>query len=313
MDHAVLGRRGEPRAPVADVVRVRAGEDGRKSAPLGERRELVVELRLAVVAAVAAVRAVALALELGGRDRLVCDADRAGDVTRTVELTRRERGRHGRHGERSLPERAHGERGDERRVDAARERDDTALRVSGSWPRAARMSSWRLGRGRAPRPTPTLRSGPVDLASAAQSSCSGATLTTRPSRSPTFTRTVPPRQLDGPLLAVELVAVEPRHADAERARLLEQDARDLALRLGTREHGEHEARDGPSSSARARSRRRALPPRSSARPRPGRAPAGSRRGSSRGGRPDPSAAPTSAPRRTRTTFGRSGSSFVPAP
>ena len=77
-----------------------------------------------MVAAVAIVRAVPLALELGRRDRLVRDPDGARDVARAVELARRERGRDGRDGERALAERARGERRDERRVDAARERDD---------------------------------------------------------------------------------------------------------------------------------------------------------------------------------------------
>ena len=153
--------------------------------------ELVVELRLAVVAAVATVRPVPLALELGGRDRLVADADRARDVARTVELARRERGRDRRNGKRPAAESACGERGDERRVDPARERDDAAperadpgLELIGR-----RHSCW--ARARASAQT-DFTERPVDLASAAQSSCSGATLTTRPSRRPTLTRTVPP-------------------------------------------------------------------------------------------------------------------------
>ena len=76
MEHAVLGRRAQPGPPVADIVGVRPGEHDRVPASCRERGQPVVELRLAVVAAVAVVRPVALALELGRRDRLVTDADR---------------------------------------------------------------------------------------------------------------------------------------------------------------------------------------------------------------------------------------------
>ena len=116
---AVGGRR---RAPAAAVRPGRQSPTSSAFAPDStaaistsrrERCELVVELRLAVVAAVATVRPVALALELGGRDRLVPDADRARDVARAVELARRERGRHRGHGERPVAERACGERRDE--------------------------------------------------------------------------------------------------------------------------------------------------------------------------------------------------------
>ncbi len=113
MDDAVLGRRGKARSPVADIVGVRPGQDGCNSTSRRDCCELVVELRLAVVAAVATVRPVPLALELGGRDGLVPDADRARDVARTVELARRECGRHRGNGKRPVAESACGERRDE--------------------------------------------------------------------------------------------------------------------------------------------------------------------------------------------------------
>ena len=57
MDDAVLLGGAQAGPPVPDVVGVRAGEHDRVAAAGGERRELLVELGLAVVAAVAAVRA----------------------------------------------------------------------------------------------------------------------------------------------------------------------------------------------------------------------------------------------------------------
>ena len=90
MPDGVLGGCTQARAPVTDVVRIRPGEHGRESSPSSEGRQLVVELALAVVAAVAIVPPVPLSLELGGRDRLVLDADRTRDVARAVELAGRQ-------------------------------------------------------------------------------------------------------------------------------------------------------------------------------------------------------------------------------
>src|SRR5581483_5127381 len=61
------------------VVRVRARQNGCVAAASSEICESVVQLALAVVAAIGAVAAVAVARELGRRDRLVADADRLGD------------------------------------------------------------------------------------------------------------------------------------------------------------------------------------------------------------------------------------------
>jgi hypothetical protein len=91
MDNAVLGRGPQPGSPVTEIVGVRSREHGGIPSPRCERRQTVVELRFAVVAAVAVVLPVALAFELCGRDRLVPDTDRAGDVTRSHELSGRER------------------------------------------------------------------------------------------------------------------------------------------------------------------------------------------------------------------------------
>src|SRR5262249_16793856 len=71
----VLGRGGEPWAPVADIVGVRAREQRRKPAARSKCAQPLVELRLAVVAAVAAIGDVALSLQLVRRDHLVRDAD----------------------------------------------------------------------------------------------------------------------------------------------------------------------------------------------------------------------------------------------
>ena len=76
VNDAVLGGRSQAGPPVAEVVGVRARQQRRVAALARERGERVVELGLAVVAAVAIVAAVALARELVRRDRLVGDADR---------------------------------------------------------------------------------------------------------------------------------------------------------------------------------------------------------------------------------------------
>ena len=92
MHDAVLACRLQAGSPVAEVVGVRPGEHGGVAALGGDPLERVVQLGLAVVAAVPAVRAVALAVHLVGRDRLVGDPDRPCDVARAVELPGRQRG-----------------------------------------------------------------------------------------------------------------------------------------------------------------------------------------------------------------------------
>ena len=139
----------QPRPPVAEVVRVRAGQNGciaraARRARRGGRRAPSCS-------------------GSSGRDRsrrypsrsssavviISCRMPIArGDVARAVELAGRERRRDRRHRERALAERARRERGDERRVDPARERDDAAPeradpclelldRRHGSWARAS--------------------------------------------------------------------------------------------------------------------------------------------------------------------------------
>src|SRR5947207_739798 len=63
MVDTVLGGRPESRPPVADVVRVGAREHRRIALAAGEREQSVVELRLAVVAALLVVAPVSLARE----------------------------------------------------------------------------------------------------------------------------------------------------------------------------------------------------------------------------------------------------------
>src|SRR5206468_7492113 len=117
--------------------------------------------------------------------------DGAGDRYGSLALSRRERRRDRRHGERTVAERTGGETCDERRVDAAGERDEGA----------AEVGDRRLELGDAAHESPAAASAaaqtvfterPVARAIAAQSSCSGATLTTRPSSRATLTRIEPP-------------------------------------------------------------------------------------------------------------------------
>jgi hypothetical protein len=126
MHDAVLGGGPQPRPPVPQIVRIRTREHGLVAPSRRKSGEVVVELGLAVVAAIAIVAAIPVALELGGRDQLMPDPDRPRDLTSPVELTRGKSGRDGGHGQGSLAERSHRQRGDERRVDPSRERDDAA-------------------------------------------------------------------------------------------------------------------------------------------------------------------------------------------
>ncbi len=138
MHDVVLARSDEPGPPVALVVGVRSREHHRVSAAPREGSERVVQLGLAVVAAVAAVRPVSRTCELVRPDDLVGDADRVSDGARTGQLARRERRRHRGDGERARTERARRERCDERGVDASRERDDRAVERRGAVARAGR-------------------------------------------------------------------------------------------------------------------------------------------------------------------------------
>jgi len=116
----------QARPPIPDVVGVGAGQHDLVAAARSDLHEPGVELGLAVVAAVASVRPIALALELGGHDRLVTDADGASDVDGRVELACRESRRDGRDGQRPTRERARRKGRDQRGVDAAGECDDRA-------------------------------------------------------------------------------------------------------------------------------------------------------------------------------------------
>src|SRR6187551_2290985 len=98
MHDAVLARRAKARAPVSAVVCVRARQERGVSTLSRECGQRVIQLGLAVVAAIPIVAAVALTPKLIGRDRLVCDPDRSGDSARAVELTFGEGGRDRRYG-----------------------------------------------------------------------------------------------------------------------------------------------------------------------------------------------------------------------
>src|SRR5262245_22190192 len=102
MNDAVLLGSPETGPPVAQVVGVGARQERVVLPAGGECRQLRVQLGLAVVAAVAIVPSVLRPLELGRRDRLVPDTDRAGDVAGAVELARRQRRRNGGDGERPV-------------------------------------------------------------------------------------------------------------------------------------------------------------------------------------------------------------------
>ena len=191
MDDRVLGGGVQPGSPVAEVVGVRSRQHRGIASARGERTEPVVELRLAVVAAVAVVRPISLALQLGGRDGLVANADGAGDLLRAVELARRQRRRDRRHCQGPSAESTPCECGDERRVDAARERDDAAPQGADSLLELVDPRHASCARARASAHI-DFTERPLDLATAAQSSCSGAKFTTRPSSRPTLIRTLPP-------------------------------------------------------------------------------------------------------------------------
>ena len=125
----VLGRRAEPRAPVTEIVHVRAGEHRIEAARGRNDSQPVVQLGLAVIAAVGPVAPICLAGEFIRPDLLMGDADRPRDAASPIELAGGKRRRDGGHRQRALAEDANGGRGDQGRVDAARESDDGAPRV----------------------------------------------------------------------------------------------------------------------------------------------------------------------------------------
>ena len=129
MADLVLGGGPQPRTKVTQVVGVRAGEDVGESLLTREHSEDVVELGLAVVAAVGAVRAVGLLVDLLRPHGPVTDACGLGRLAGGLELSERQGWRHGRNGERALTELPRGDRGDERGIDAAGESDDDAPHI----------------------------------------------------------------------------------------------------------------------------------------------------------------------------------------
>ena len=141
------------------VVRVGARQQRGVAAPRARApASVVVELGLAEVAAVRAVAAIALARQLVGRDRLVRDPDRRGDPPRA----RRARPS-ATDGETAVtasarrPERARGDRGHQRRVDAAGEGHDGAAERPRSGPRGREQCGSTRRRPRSRRGPPSGR------------------------------------------------------------------------------------------------------------------------------------------------------------
>ena len=120
----MLGRGRQTRPEVAEVVEVRAGHHDPKLGLLGDASEHVVQLGLAVVAPVGAVRQVRRPLGFMRADRAVGDSQLRRDPAGVIGLAGGERRRHRRDRERAVPERSGGNRGDERGVRSPRVGDD---------------------------------------------------------------------------------------------------------------------------------------------------------------------------------------------
>src|SRR5436309_15097377 len=88
--NTVFSRGRKAGTPVTEIVRVGAREERGEAAAGGERAQVLVELCLAVIAAIAPVRDVPRPLEFVCRDHLMSDADHAGNLAGPVQLTRRE-------------------------------------------------------------------------------------------------------------------------------------------------------------------------------------------------------------------------------
>ena len=190
---------------------------------------------------------VARAGELVGRDRLVRDADRGGHAARAVQLARGERRGDGGDGERARAQRARGERGHERGVDAARERDDHAVRGARRWPLERRRSSVSVTRPSCVRRGERLRPDrlhrrPVTPRGALAVGVLGREVDDLAVEPADLHAHLLAADLHGAALALELDAVQARDAHAERARLAQDRARDGVLVARPREGGEHEAR-----------------------------------------------------------------------
>ncbi len=106
MPYAVLGSRSEPRPPVADVVRVCTRKNRSEPAALRKQHEPVVELGLAVIAAIAPVRDVLRTPKLVCTHDLVGDTDRSSDIAGTPKFSRSKRRRHRSDRQCSVPESA---------------------------------------------------------------------------------------------------------------------------------------------------------------------------------------------------------------
>ena len=243
MDDAVLGRRGEPRPPVADVVGVRARQDRCVAAARASAAEPVVELGLAVVAAIAVVRAVALARELVGGDRLVARSRRPRR-RRVRRRARRSRARARPRSPRAPARRAHAPRA-RRRATSRRRRRTRRRRCRARAIRArARRSpaSCSCAPRRAPRPTPTLPARPGRLGKRGTVVVLGRDVDDAPVEQPDLHSDGAAVELDVTLLTLELVPPQPRRR-AARARSSPRGSRGPSrLSRGPGERREHEAR-----------------------------------------------------------------------
>ena len=214
------------------------------------------------------------------RDRLVGDADRRATPRRRP--ARPSRGPARRPSRRASARRGRGRRAPRR--ERSRPRPRTRRRaLEGADPGFELLDRSSCPGPRASASAQTdFTARPVDCASAAQSSCSGATFTTRPSSSPTDPDGAA-GELDDALLPLELVAVETGHPHAERRRLLEHRRREAPSAPGRASAESDEPRPSLLHQAGTVQTSRP-PPRSSARRRPERARRRGRRDSSRAGR-----------------------------
>ena len=238
----MLARGDQAGPPVALVVGVRARGEGREAALLRECGERVVELALAVVAAVGAVGAVAGTGQLVRGDDLVRDADRLGDRACARQLAARECGGDRRHGQGAVAQRALRQRRDERGVDPARERHDDAAELAQS-------------------PLDALLGG-VHASTSAAASAAAQTLLTGPAErrgrpravvvlgSEVDDLAVEQAELDAHAVAVDghvpeapfqLQPLVARHAHAERRGLAHDRLGHGARVGGSRQRGQHDA------------------------------------------------------------------------
>ena len=160
----MLARGLKPRAVVAQVVEVGAVGDDRRAQFVQPPLELVVQLGLAVVAAVGPLADVVGIGQLVGFDHDVPDADQLGQLPGGCKFPLGQAGAVSRHRDGPLAQGQLGRFGHHGAVDAAGKRHDAAFQPGESTPPS--RSRWRRGRGTvghdASRPPPrrcTARAG----------------------------------------------------------------------------------------------------------------------------------------------------------